>query len=286
MCLCAWLRTHEGGGEYGGTSTGHTHSDVSRTCTSSSLQAQPSPVPPLQVSPLRNRGIGHSDAYCSTSNDRFLSMTSVHTCTRTASHLNNDGSGGVTYMERDIPDDTGVCNSHVSAVSRSGSESLYAASSMSPDNPLRNVFAGSVQRRRPHTTSPASSPHKLGKVGPKRRRTVPIRKLSAVSEASETPIPVGPTRQSLTLQGFQESSGEREERVSMQLQLFSYILQKYVVHRSEDSSGKQVLKDVRQFLSPAQASNEHASLVHYMDSNWLTKILTVTKPWHKLLTTF
>ena len=46
---------------------------------------------------------------------------------------------------------------------------------------LLNLPYSADERRRPCTTSPASSPHKLGKVGPKWKRTVDIRKLSVAN---------------------------------------------------------------------------------------------------------
>ncbi len=125
-----------------------------------------------------------------------------------------------------------------------------------------------VQRRSPCAISPASSPHKLGKVGPKRRRTVAIRKLSSAlsfSEVRENPTPVRPTQQTLTVQAFQESIGETQQRENMQLKFFSYALQKYVADQYERSSEKHVLKGVRQFLTQAQSCDEQPSQVYYME---------------------
>ncbi len=51
----------------------------------------------------------------------------------------------------------------------------------------------------------------------------------------------------------------------MQLKLFSYTLQKYVIHHFDKQSKKQVLRDVRQFLDQAQAGDEQPSQVYYME---------------------
>ncbi len=125
-----------------------------------------------------------------------------------------------------------------------------------------------LQRRRPRTHSPASSPHKLGKEGPKRKRTVSTRMLSSAFNrvpVCKNQLPVHPTQQVLRLQDFEESESEEGKRKSMQLKLFSYTLQKYVVHHSDKQSEKQVLRDVRQFLDQAQAGDEQPSQVYYME---------------------
>ena len=89
-----------------------------------------------------------------------------------------------------------------------------------------------VYTKRQVSTSPANSPHKLGKIGPKRGRTMQV---------TNTPIQV--ERQphstakpsSVTFEDFQEGYNERERRQYLASMTFSYMVQKHSVLNSDTS---------------------------------------------------
>ena len=91
----------------------------------------------------------------------------------------------------------------------------------------------SILEKRKGRLSPASSPHKLGKFGPKRRRTVTVKKLfqdksmPQATYAGHMPLP-------LELTSFTESSDEKKERASLQSKLFMHSIQKHVYHSETD----------------------------------------------------
>ena len=119
-----------------------------------------------------------------------------------------------------------------------------------------------MKHKRSSTKSPASSPHKLGKLGPKRRRTVTVRKLLAVN--SEQKVQTQLPHSQLSLQNFYESESEVTERKEIHAKLFAYILQKYAAqHLPESSNG--ILSDVRQFLEQGSTYEQKPSLIHYME---------------------
>ena len=127
--------------------------------------------------------------------------------------------------------------------------------------PPKSIFQ---QRRRNRLTSPSSSPHKLGKVGPKRRRTVAVQKLFAKN--AQTPEHIQEARRNdyqLSLDKFKESEHERCEREAVQSKLFSYNAQKYVAQEFTD---KMVINDVRQFFNlPNEDENCRTSKIYYME---------------------
>ena len=122
-----------------------------------------------------------------------------------------------------------------------------------------------IQRRRGRM-SPGSSPHNLGKIGPKRRRTVTPRKL--FSDRTSYPTPkkmVSPENIPLKLSDFDENELESLERQNLQAKLFTNTMQKLAT--SSTASEVQSVSDVRTFLD-CDASHLHMdqpSRVHYLE---------------------
>jgi hypothetical protein len=118
-----------------------------------------------------------------------------------------------------------------------------------------------LQLKRLCSASPANSPHKHGKVGPKRRRTVQI---------SPTKPPIQPPheqarsavlgKRNIPITHFSELSQEVESRKKLHNEAFAYFLQKLTVTGS-------VLKSLREYIlpTPAQLSDNAPSLIHYLE---------------------
>ena len=88
------------------------------------------------------------------------------------------------------------------------------------DSPCpRSIF----EQRRRSRLSPASSPHKLGKSGPKRRRTVAVKKLF---QEQRPPSTFHPRNASLNFNCFQETHDESKERLQVKSKLYMYAIQK------------------------------------------------------------
>ena len=119
-----------------------------------------------------------------------------------------------------------------------------------------------MQHKRRSTNSPASSLHKLGKLGPKRKRTVTLRKLSAVN--SEQKLQTQLPHSQLSLQNFYESESEVTEQKEIHAKLFAYIVQRYTAQHLPESSNR-ILNDVRQFLEQGSTYVQKPSLIHYME---------------------
>ena len=118
--------------------------------------------------------------------------------------------------------------------------------------------------------SPDSSPHKLGKIGPKWKRTVAVKNISrSLHENSPSITPHNNFSHSvstvLTLENFQECSDERKERNTVQSKLLSYILQKYTADHYSETGGV-ILSEVRQFLGGENCNMpQQPSTIHYLE---------------------
>ena len=133
------------------------------------------------------------------------------------------------------------------------------SSHLQSGNPLPRHHAIS---KRTLQCSPDRSPHKVGKTGPKRKRTVAVKNLTSELKGTTTNT-IQMYAQSLTMADFEESSDEQIEQQKVNNKLFSYILLKYANHRHADSS--HVLSDIRQFLDNEDIERTQPSQVHYME---------------------
>ena len=120
---------------------------------------------------------------------------------------------------------------------------------------------GTTKRLLPH--SPSNSPHQLGKVGPKRRRTIKVspQKVSTLSKLTHTKS-TALSHKNLKLDNFDEKADEKASKTKLYNEVFTYFLQKLVLQVSS-----KFLKPLREFLlpSPAQLMNSNSSLIYYME---------------------
>ena len=126
-------------------------------------------------------------------------------------------------------------------------------------------------QKRQERVSPTNSPHKLGKVGPKRQRTVAVNNLSTSLHETVSNASLHGTTNTmqviLTIQNFQEYSDEKKEQDTLQIKLQSYIIQKFISDaypetRSEDG----VLSELRQYLNEDNFNGvQIPSTVHYLE---------------------
>ena len=126
-------------------------------------------------------------------------------------------------------------------------------------------------QKRQGRLSPTNSPHKLGKVGPKRQRTIAVKNLSKslhenISSATSHNT-TDTTQITLTIQSFQGHSDEKNEEDNLQCKLQSYIVQKYIVDSyPEVNSHDGVLSELRQFLNEDNYYGlQVPSTVHYLE---------------------
>ena len=110
---------------------------------------------------------------------------------------------------------------------------------------------------------PDRSPHKVGKIGPKRKRTVAVKNLTSELQGTSTNTVVHGYTQSLTMADFEESSDEQIEQQTLSKKLFLYILLKYTNDCYADS--RCVLSEMRQFLDNEDNERTQPSKVHYME---------------------
>jgi len=116
--------------------------------------------------------------------------------------------------------------------------------------------------KRAFQESPDRSPHKVGKDGPKKQRTVAVRNLTStlLKESTITPS----TLASLKITDFKENQGEVDEQNSLKAKLFSYIVLKYVVHHSTEFKGT-ILSEMRCPLDDNKNAEIQPSKIHYME---------------------
>ena len=134
------------------------------------------------------------------------------------------------------------------------------------DGPTPTSLIAAKRRER---SSPASSPHKLGKIGPKRRRTLVARNIADLfSKRSKSRSPLEPfttpTATTITLEGFAEDSNEKTVRQSLETKAFAYMLSKHVLYLK--ASGDGILKEFKEFFSQGNDSTEtEPSNIYYME---------------------
>ena len=106
--------------------------------------------------------------------------------------------------------------------------------------------------------------HPLYKQGPKRKKTVTVRKLPAFNSEQKQTTQLHVPHSQLSLQNSHESESEVTERKEIHAKLFAYIVQKYTAqHSPENTNG--ILNDVRQFLEQSITHEQKPSLIHYME---------------------
>ena len=117
--------------------------------------------------------------------------------------------------------------------------------------------------KRPCSSSPANSPHKHGKHGPKRHRTMVLSpknlfcqrssnapNSSTPSNSSNTSHSANLHRREMDINHFKEKEGEIASKRKLSAEVFAYFLQKHVKARSDLG---EVLKPLQEFLLPTQA---------------------------------
>ena len=140
-------------------------------------------------------------------------------------------------------------------------DSLVSPIPTSGDNLVLNECTNTLMNKRLVTSSPSNSPHKCGKVGPKRRRTMQLSPRKAITLTLDTTHPVR-TTYTLDKSSFLETEKETVAKKEILKEAFSYILQKSV----KPNSGA-TLKPLREFILPstAQLAYSESSTVYYLD---------------------
>ena len=115
--------------------------------------------------------------------------------------------------------------------------------------------------------SPENSPHKQGKNGPKRQRTVTVNSLVPTVQTNFDTLPS--PQLTLTFESFLENIHEANKRIALENKLFSYIIQKYGLHfhhHTDIVPTNAVISDVRVFLDDNRHCDlQRTSAVHYME---------------------
>ena len=118
--------------------------------------------------------------------------------------------------------------------------------------------------KRQTSSSPGNSPHKHGKTGSKRRRTVKVTHCLKLFSDKAISSLAPSNKPDLQLEKFHEVESELESKNYLRKQTFAYLLQKYCQNKSELAG---VLKPLRDFIlpTPAQLSDHMSSTVYYME---------------------
>ena len=94
-----------------------------------------------------------------------------------------------------------------------------------------SVVTSNAVSKRTFEQSPGNSPHKVGKIGPKRPRTIEVRQFtSSLVKDIDSSATQRQHMTTLTMEDFEESSKEGDEQLLISHKLFSYIAMKYVAH--------------------------------------------------------
>jgi len=120
-----------------------------------------------------------------------------------------------------------------------------------------------VVSKRTFEQSPSNSPHKIGKTGPKRPRTVVVRQLtSSLVKDTNSSVTQLQYAQILTMEDFEENR-EGNEQLLISHKLFSYIALNYVTHRCQDFNC--VLCDLGSILGNNDGMKIQPSQIYYME---------------------
>ena len=117
--------------------------------------------------------------------------------------------------------------------------------------------------KRVHSNSPASSPHSLGKDGPKRKRTLSPHtfKLSEKIKPIQDTLPIN----ALSWNDFIESDEEQHERVSFECNMFVYNTLKHACIKCNNGI-LLALQNVKKFISCINyIPQTQPSIIHYLE---------------------
>ena len=139
--------------------------------------------------------------------------------------------------------------------------------SFHPTQPI--ALVGPTIKRR-NTYSPTNSPHKHGKVGPKRRRTMQLSPTKLLSTLGRTHTPASHHPNThVQLTQFLELDNETTNKMKLSKEVFAYFLQKSILPKFDSG---EVLKPLREFLLPtaAQLAEHNSSKIYYMELHGFT----------------
>ena len=128
-----------------------------------------------------------------------------------------------------------------------------------------------VSLKRRIELSPASSPHKLGKVGPKRPRTLVARNLSEMLKAASDSnsgsfTPYSEVRvSSVTMEGFKEQLAERTERESLESKILAYMFAKAELAKAELAATEKLLIEFKDLYAYSTQTSVNMSNIQYME---------------------
>ena len=138
-------------------------------------------------------------------------------------------------------------------------------------NPI--PVSGSGSAKRTLVCSPASSPHKLGKVGPKRPRTLDPRNLTQQLQAARCQVVAGSQQQTqphvqgtVTSEGFQEQPAEVTERKSLESKMLVYTFMKQAFNANlSDSPITNLLREFKDLYAYSTQGVINTSNIYYME---------------------